>query len=105
LCKVYGQVLAPVLIPAYQLLHHSEVVGQQRSLEMVEGHRRGLVWREGLMVALYISVCTDDDDAVLVSKVHDLLCVGIVGCSVGVCSHPFDQVVVPGGYLTYPLID
>ena len=37
----------------------------------------------------------NDDDTIPVSKVHQLVSVGVVRGSVGVCSGPLDQVVVP----------
>ena len=40
---------------------------------------------------------TDDNNPVLIGKVEDLLRIGVVGRAVGVCPHPFDQIVVPEG--------
>ena len=36
------------------------------------------------------------DDSIVVSEVHDLLCIRVVGGPVGVRPHPLHQVVVPG---------
>ena len=70
-----------VLVSPHQLSHHGQVVGQQGGLEVVQSHARALV---------------NDDDTIPVSKVHQLVSVGVVRGSVGVCSGPLDQVVVPG---------
>ena len=40
---------------------------------------------------------TDNNNPVLIGKVEDLLRVGVVGRAIGVCPHPFYQIVVPEG--------